>query len=606
MLINMKKGLKITGYILLGIIVLLLIIVLSLQTRWAKNLIRDKVQTYVQHKTNTTFEIGQIDFSFPKWVEINGLFMLDRANDTLLLGKHVKIDVDMLALIQSKYVINKVVVDQFYVNLYNKDADSTYNYQFVLDAFKSKETAVKETDSTQVLNLRIKDIDISNTQFKQKDYYLGNFMDVNLQKFHLNVDSIYLKDLHVGINDLVVEGLDFRYLITKIQKKSEGEAPNPLFTINKTVIKNSHIYFENKPDYLLTDNYISYLDIEGLNNTAQLNTYTTNSIVLNNSAVLFQHKTENEVVKVVADTLTAIANNNTSLGIVIKDISLQNNSVIYNNISQPKKRAGLDYYHLDIHGLKLLASNSKFDNGNIKTNIQSFGFKDKSGFAIDTMSGMVNMDSSNVNIKDFYLQTPYSKIAASALIYPQSFKGGNKEKFPLPDNEIKLSQAIISQKDLELLADTLAKRYKKQLDVLGNLSIDGYIKGNVHKIYIPHLVVNSLRNKDLSIDVTGDVSDPTDTKKMFYNFNVKDISASKQLILPFIPKSTQPLNLPNRLSVKGLINGNSQNVNTDVTINSAFGSAGVKAALKGFQNTNTMVYDVVLNAKNLETGKWVY
>ncbi len=343
----MKKALKITGYILLSIIVLLLIIVLSLQTRWAKNLIRDKVQTYVKNKTNTYFEIGSIDFSFPKWIEIDGLFLLDRANDTLLLGKHVKIDVDMLALIQSKYVINKVVIDQFYVNLYNEDTDSTYNYQFIIDAFTSKETAVKNTDTTQVLNLSVKDIDITNSQFKQKDYYLGNFMYVNLQKFHLNVDSIKLKDLHVDINDLMIQGLDFRYLITKPQKKSEGESPNPLFTINKTVIKNSHIYFENKPDYLLTDNYISYLDIEGLNNTTQLNTYTTSSIVLNNSSVLFQHTTENEVVKVIADTLTAIANNNTSLSIVIKDISLQNNAVVYNNISQPQKRTGLDYYHLE-------------------------------------------------------------------------------------------------------------------------------------------------------------------------------------------------------------------------------------------------------------------
>jgi translocation and assembly module TamB len=604
----MKKFLKAIGYSLLIIIVLLLIIVLSLQTDWAKNVIRDKIQTYVQHKTNTTFEIGQIDFSFPKWIEIDGLFMLDRANDTLLLGKHVKIDVDMFALIQSKYVINKVVIDQFYVNLYNKDADSTYNYQFILDAFKSKETAVKTADTTQVLNLSIKDIDVTNTKFKQKDYYLGNLMDVNVQKFHLNVDSINLKDLHVDINDLMVEGLDLRYLITKPQKTSEGESPNPLFTINKTVIKNSHIYFENKPDYLLTDNYISYLDIVGLNNTTQLNTYTTNSIVLNNSSILFQHKSENEVVKVVADTLTAIANNNTSLGIVIKDISLQNNSVVYNNISQPKKRAGLDYYHLDIRGLKLLASNSKFDNGNIEANIKSFGFKDKSGFAIDTMSGLVNMDSSNVNIQNFYVATPYSKMGATALIYPQSFKGGNKQRFPLPDNEIKLTQTIISQKDLELLADTLAKKYKKQLAILGNLSIDSYIKGNVHKVYIPNLVVNSLRNKDLSIDLAGYVSNPTETKKLFYNFKVKDVSVSKQLILPFIPIETRlalSLQLPNRLRLKGLINGNMQNVNTDVTINSTFGSAGVKAALKGFQKPNTMVYDVVLNAKNLETGKWI-
>ncbi len=601
----MKKFFKGIGYFLLGIAVLLLIIVLSLQTRWAKNLIRDKTQTYVQHKTNTTFEIGQIDFSFPKWIEIDGLFMLDRAKDTLLTGKHLKIDIDMLALLQSKYVINKVVVDQFYVNLYNKDADSTYNYQFILDAFTSKKTTVKAKDTTQVLNFKIQNIDITNTKFKQKDYYLGNFMDVNLQKFHLNVDSINLKDLHVDVNDLMVEGLDFRYLITKPQKISDGKSPNPLFTINKTIVKNSHIYFENRPDYLLTDNFIDYLDIVDLNNTTQLNIYTTSSIVLNNSSILFQHKSENEVVKVVADTLTAIATNTTSLGIVIKDIALQNNSIIYNNISQPQKSRGLDYYHLDIKGLKLLAANTKFDNGNIKTNIQSFGFRDKSGFAIDTLSGLINLDSSNVNIKDFYVETPYSKIAGTALIYPESFKGGNKQKFPLPENEIKLTKTIVSRKDLELLADTLANMYKKQLDILGNLSIDGQVKGNVHKIYIPYLVINSLRNKDLNIDLAGDIANPTDTNKIFYNFNVKNISASKELILPFIPSSTQPINLPQRLSVKGLVNGNMQNVNTNVTVNSAFGSADIKAVLKGFQTPDKMVYDVVLNAKNLETGKWI-
>ena len=196
---------------MLSIMVLLLIIVLSLQTHWAKNLIREKVQTYIRDKTNTTFEIGRLDFSFPKWIELDGLLMLDRAQDTLLLGKHVKIDVDMLALVQSKYVINKVVIDQFYVNLYNKDADSTYNYQFIPDAFKSK-------DTTRVLNLKVKDIDITHARLKQKDYYSGNFMDVSLQKFHLNVDSIDLKDWRVGIHDLMADGLDISYVITKIQK----------------------------------------------------------------------------------------------------------------------------------------------------------------------------------------------------------------------------------------------------------------------------------------------------------------------------------------------------------------------------------------------------
>jgi translocation and assembly module TamB len=178
----------------------------------------------------------------------------------------------------------------------------------------------------------------------------------------------------------------------------------------------------------------------------------------------------------------------------------------------------------------------------------------------------------------------------------------------LPDNEIQLTQTIISQKDLELLADSMAKLYKKQLDILGNLSIDGYVKGNVHKIYIASFVVNSLKNKDFRLDLTGDVANPSEAKKIYYNLNVKDISVSKELIVPFIPIETRhalSLQLPNKLNVKGLIKGNMQDVNTDIIVNSTYGGAGVKANLKGFQKPNTMVYDVVINAKNLETGKWV-
>ena len=169
-LIDMKKILKGIGYFFLGILVLLLIIVLSLQTKWAKNLIRDQVETYVQKKTNTKFEIGSIDFSFPKWVEVNGLFMLDRANDTLVFGKQIKVDVDMIALIQSKYVVNKIVLDQIYVNLYNKETDSTFNYQFIIDAFASKKPSTQAKDTTSGLDLKVKDVSVTNTRFKQNDY----------------------------------------------------------------------------------------------------------------------------------------------------------------------------------------------------------------------------------------------------------------------------------------------------------------------------------------------------------------------------------------------------------------------------------------------------
>ena len=602
---SMKRALKGVSYFLLCIIVLLLILVVLLQTHWAKNLLREKVQTYVQNKTNTKFEIGSIDFSFPKWVEVNGLFMLDRANDTLLCGKQIKVDVDMIALIQSQYVINKVVLDQIYVNLYNKDKDSTFNYQFVIDAFKSKKTKTATTDTTSALNLEIKDVYVSNTRFKQNDYFGGNLMDIAIQKFHLNVDSINFKDLHVDINDLTVEGLDFKYVITKEQKSSTGKTPNPLFNINKTIIKNSNVYFENIPDYLLSKNAITYLEVVDLNNTTTLNTYTTKSIELNNSFVFFQHRSENEIVKVIQDTVMAIANNTTALGVIVGDIDLQNNAFIYNNISKPKKNAGLDYYHLDLTGVKLVATNTRFDNGNVNTHLKSFAFKDKSGLTLDTLSGRVNMDSSNITVKDFFAQTPYSTIAMEAMIYPQFFIKRNNIKARMPDNEFRLFQTIISEKDLKLLDEALARKYKQQLDILGNLSIDTYIKGNPKQLTIQSLVVNSIKNKDLVINLNGYITNPSDLKKAGYNLNINEVSASKALIVPFIPLGSQPINLPPRLSIKGLVSGNLEDVKTDVKVNSAYGVADVKATLRGFDKPKSMVYDLILTAQNLETGKWI-
>ena len=601
----MKKALKGIGYFFLGIIVLLLILVLSLQTKWAKKVIKEQVETYIRDKTNTQFEIGSIDFSFPKWVEVNGLFMLDRANDTLVYGKHIKVDVDMIALIQSKYVINKVVLDQIYVNLYNKDTDSTFNYLFVIDAFKSKKTPKAAADTTSALNLEIKDVYVSNTRFKQNDYFGGNLMDIAIQKFHLNVDSINFKDLHLDINDLTVEGLNFKYLITKEQKTSSGKTPNPLFNINKTIIKNSNVYFENIPDYLLSKNAITYLEVVDLNNTATLNTYTTKSIALDNSFVFFQHRSENEVVKVIQDTVMAIANNTTALGIIVGDIDLQNNAFVYNNISKPKINGGLDYYHLDLTGVKLVAANTRFDDGRVDTHVKSFAFKDKSGLTLDTLSGRVNMDSSNISVKDFFAQTPYSTISMSALIYPQFFINRNNIKGSMPDNEFRLFKTNVSKKDIALLNDAFAKKYKQQLDILDNLSIDAYIQGNPNKTTIQSLTIKTIKNNALFVNLAGVVFNPADLKKATYSLNLKEVTASRALIEPFIPPSSQPLNLPPYFNLKGLVSGNLKDVKTDVTINSAFGIAGIKATLQGFDKPKAMVYDLVLNATNLETGKWI-
>jgi len=604
----MKKWGKRILYFFSGIIILLLLVVLLLQTRWAKNLLRDKIQAFVSEKTKSEFVIGSIDYSLPKWVELNGVFMRDQAKDTLLYGQQIKVDINMLKLISSKFEVNKIVFDNVYINLTKREHDSVFNYQFIADAFKSKDTDKKEKDSSSTLNLSIKDIELKHTRFNKLDYEGGSFMRLVAGEFHLKVDSLDLNKMHFDINRLYADSISFSM---QILKKQPDEVANteqtslPILKADSLIIKNSSVFFENKPEQLYTNNRIGLLQAAKLNNTKNANTFTGKSFVLAKSDIEFRHATKEQAVTVKKDTLTAIISKGSSLNFIMDELSLLQNNIVYNNTAKPEKKTGLDYFHLGIKDLNLVAKASKFVDGNIQSNIQRFSFKDKSGFSLDSMSGDVIVDSNFISIKNFVLRTPNSTINMQAAVYPASFNSPTNSPAKLPDNDITITKTIIGKKDLELLTDGLTKKYKEQLDELGNLVVDAHIRGNAEKLNIQQLVVNATRPNTLNLQMSGVIEHATDAKNIRYNTNIKNLTVSQKIISPFLKDSKQQINLPPIININGSLVGDTKNVNANLTTNSAYGFAVIKAKLNQFTKPANMTYDIAVNARNLETGKWI-
>ncbi len=604
----MNKWVRRFLYFLAGIIVLVLAVFVWLQTDWGKNVVRKKVQSYISTKTNTEFLIGSIDYSLPTWVELNGVLMRDQSKDTLLYGNRIKADVAMLGLLKGKYQIDKILLDNMFVNLTKKDTDSVFNYQFIIDAFKSKSESVTQAD-TATIDLSLKELTLKNVRFNLLDDQTGSYTRMSVKDMHLQLNNLDVNTMNFDIDKFYTDELRLELLVKKDFKDTslvKTALKLPIVVADSLVIKNSFISFIDEVNKIKSINTIGQMQLAGFTNKADANVLRGKYLQLANSNVAFDHvltTTAPTKDTVVSDTMLVVDN----LAFLVDEIDLQNNQITYNNNAAPVKINGLDYAHLAISALNLKATQNEFRNGAIRSNIQGFSFKDKSGFQLDTLRGGISMDSGYVRIENLFIKTPSSTIAANAVVYPLSFTASNgTSPQSFPENNIILTNTIISKKDLDLLAESITAKYSRQMNALGDLRIDANMVGNARQMLINDLNVRSATGRGFVLHVSGTAANINDVNNLSYNLNVKNLTATRELLNPFIEGNAQPIQLPPQLFVNGTLAGNMSRLQPNLNISSAFGRANIKGSVINFQDPQKMQYDVVLNARDLETGKWIY
>ena len=603
----MNKWVRRFFYFFASIIVLVLAIFLWLQTDWGKNVVRKKVQSYISTKTNTEFLIGSIDYSLPTWVELNGVLMRDQSKDTLLYGNRIKADIAMLGLLKGKYQVDKILLDNMYVNLTKKDTDSVFNYQFIIDAFKSKAESATQAD-TATIDLSLKELTLKNVRFNLLDDQTGSYTRMSVKDMHLQLKNLDINTMNFDIDKFYTDELRLELLVKKDFKDTsaiKSQIKLPIVVADSVLIKNSYISFIDEINKVKSINSIGQLQLAGFSNKENANVLKGKYIQLANSNIAFDH--------VIAATKPAVVLTNDSvivtdnLAFLVDEIDLQNNQIKYNNNAALVKINGLDYAHLAISGLNLKATENEFRNGAIRSTIQGFSFRDKSGFQLDSLRGFISMDSGNVRIQNLYVKTPTSTIEANAMIYPLSFTANNgTSPQGFPQNTIILTNTLVSKKDLDLLAESITTKYSRQMNALGDLRIDANMVGNARQMLINDLNVRSATGSGFVLHVAGTAANVNDLNRLSYNLNIKNLTATKALLNPFLEGNAQPVQLPQVLFVNGTLSGTMNRLLPNLNVSSAYGKARIKGNLINFQDPQKMLYDVQITANDLETGKWIY
>ena len=240
----LRKTLKAALWVVITFVITFIIVAAIIQIPGIQNKIVRYAISFVSNKTHTRVEIKNISISFPKAVVIEGLFLEDLKKDTLLYAGKVKINIALFDLLSSKISINSFALDGVNLNLCRTNADSLFNFNFLLTAFSdtTNQTKVKP-QSPSKWTFSIDRVSLKNSRFNYNDEYRGMNVTALLGNLKLTINEIDFGKSIYGMDELLIESLKANVLIKKTtivsEKKSDGVLPK--ITVNKIRIINSTV-----------------------------------------------------------------------------------------------------------------------------------------------------------------------------------------------------------------------------------------------------------------------------------------------------------------------------------------------------------------------------
>ncbi|HMD00435.1 MAG TPA: hypothetical protein VKH37_09790, partial [Ferruginibacter sp.] len=204
---------------------LFLLIVLAwiaIHIPFVQNFIVKRMAADLSRKLHTKVSIKHVDFALFNKIELNGLLIEDRQQDTLLYAGTAKINITDWFFLKDKATLKYVGLQNAIVNL--KRSDSTWNYQFLVDYFSSPK---KDSSSHKKgIEFDLKILEMENISIRQQDKWIGKDMEISLKRLDLNADLINFSQKKLFINQLVLDEPLFT------QSTYQGNKPVPTTMID--------------------------------------------------------------------------------------------------------------------------------------------------------------------------------------------------------------------------------------------------------------------------------------------------------------------------------------------------------------------------------------
>ncbi|MDO9374316.1 MAG: translocation/assembly module TamB domain-containing protein [Ferruginibacter sp.] len=582
----LKKAGKIVLYISLIVLVLLVGSIIFIQTSSGKKFVRNRVQSFLQKKLNTTVAIGSVDYSFPKWLELQKVYVEDRQKDTLLYGRKMSVDLDMIKLLSGEVDIQKVELHQIQAHLSRTATDSNFNFQFIIDAFLPKEDLPVAADTTS-LALTLKRLILQEVSLRFNDKYAGNAFTSAIGHLELTMNKFQPDKWLYDIASLKASNLNFIMHMTEPGTKLPGsEAVVASYypvrvNAGAAEFKDVNVAIDDHVSGMKYSNYFRLLSGNGLAVDLEKQYVGLRDISLESSMVNFE---AGKRAQFPADTSKVLWT------VEAGKISLKGNDFRYDDNEQ-KRTGGLDYAHINSSGVNLNAENFFYSADSTSTSLRQFSFVDKGGFRLDTAKAQIRFTNQSIIAEELYVKTPGSVVRDNlrlkfADLTSMLSRPGSTEV------NARMVKSTIAIDDLYAVAP-LTRQYLDPAKFRHtSFHLNTELTGTLEKLYIPYLQFAGLSGT--RINGRGTIYNVTDPKKLSYDITLFNSSIPRQDMARFVPASNQELlaSLPKNMRLGGRLKGDLQSLNSSPTIQSDQFDFDGDIGISNFSNPAKLAYDI--------------
>ncbi|RZK17077.1 MAG: translocation/assembly module TamB, partial [Pedobacter sp.] len=601
-----RKSLKVLLWVIASIIILVVGIALSLNIPAVQNFVKGKAINYLKTKTKTEVSLESIKIALPKDVVLNKFYIEDLKGDTLLYAEKLAVDISLFKLLKNTVEINNVELKNIRANVKRISPDTTFNFSFLVDAFMSDQKKPEEKvdkDTTSTLKFSVDKVSFEDIGLTYRDDVAGNDVKLYLGAFKTKLKTFDLAGQHYVIKDLTLDNTSLRYLqqkplvelvqhVTNSVDSTEKEAGKlPLIEVENFAFNNVKVNYDDQISTTKAVADVNELGLINLKVDLTNSRYTVEDAKLNKSNILFAFKpAPSNDLKKVKDTVVA---EKSPLGLLIKNISLTDNSLQFDNLGAKAAPKGMDFNHLKITGLTFGAGDVSYSADGIKANVKNGSLKEKSGFALNELKGNAVYNDKQIKLTNFVLKTPNTTIENATELNFTSMDDLTKhpERVKLA---LSLKNTTIGLRDAGYFSDAVPANYRNE-----KIKVNADVNGYLNNLNIPRLQISGLKNTQ--IDISGTAKGLPDINKTFLDLNIKKLYVTKSDILVAVPKKSLPpsIELPNVINAKGKFTGSMTDFNTNMNIQTDMGGAILTAAMKGPKGRESYKADVALNNFNV-------
>ncbi len=570
---------KISGWILLSVVLLIVVAFFLVRLPSVQNLIVQKAVTYLSDKIGTKVRIEKIYLTFPKKVVVTGIFLEDQAHDTLASVGKLSIDTDLWGLLHNKIALNEIGLESTVARLTRAKRDSAFNFDYIPKAFASESPTAPDTVSKPwIISLKKVRVAQANVQFL--DSLGGTFARSRIGVLNIDMDEFDLDRSVFKAGEVLLTNVNGSF--TQLPQSPSPASANTGTNDSLPQISFRDLRFEKVKFTYTADHQV-------LNFNSDKTILRAKAIDLVHQALdLSEITLENTFIQL--NILKAVIRNpphpDTAQSsdfvlspwkVEVARLDLSQIGIQYYDFNQPALKGSIDFNHLWISALDFHVRNITVDKQNLAASIEKLSLREKSGLTLRSAEADVRLTENSFDLSKFDLRTDKTFFSADMSARFKSL-GQLSKNYSDASISLRVKPSQVAVSDVMLFQPHLLDSLSLHVSKATKVHAEADVEGKVNDLAIRKLMISALDSTH--VELYGSIKGLPNIDHADMNISMNKIYTSRKDIATLLPDSMKATvqRIPSWLHFKGDFKGSLQKPALDGLLVTSIGS--VEAHIK--------------------------